>query len=382
MVRVKVSPAILEWVERRYPSVRSRFPQFDSWMRGERQPTLRQLEELAKKMAIPLGYFFFTDPPKEELPIPFFRTQKGRGPSEPSPEFMEMLYILRRRQAWMREYLEGRGYAPLPFVGKFADTKDPIEVTQDIRQVLRLEEDWAAHLRTWKEAFQTLRKSVEKAGIVVVSSGVVENNPNRALDPTEFRGFVLIDPYAPFIFINAADAKAAQIFTLAHELAHIWLGKSAAFDLEYLQPAEDEIEKACNQIAAEFLVPSEALRKHWRETPSEKTSFQDLAQRFKVSELVIARRALDLGLITKKDFFEFYEEYRQKNKQKRVSGGGNFYATQVQRLGKYFARSIIQAVQEGSLLYHEAYRLTGLYGRTFARFVERGFQELRHDRGK
>lgn len=372
MTYIEVHPAILQWAIERNPrsNIRSRFPKLDKWLRGEAKPTLRQLEQLAKVTAVPFGYFFLDEPPQEELPIPFFRTQKDEGGRLPSPGLIEVVYTMQRRQTWMREYLEEHGYERLPFVGSFSVEANPVEVSQSIRDVLELSDDWAAQERTWTDALRKLQEKTEDADIIVVSSSVVGNNPHRPLDPEEFRGFVLVDEYAPLVFINSADAKSAQIFTLAHELAHIWLGESAAFDLRALQPADNRVERACDQIAAEFLVPSERLRNFWREASRKNQPFQTLAQDFKVSEAVVARRALDLQLINKDEFFEFYEDYLRRLQPAMPAEGGNFYVTQRLRLGRRFAETVVQAVREGALLYHEAYRLTGLYGRTFERFVK------------
>jgi Zn-dependent peptidase ImmA (M78 family) len=213
---------------------------------------------------------------------------------------------------------------------------------------------------------------MEERGITVVVSGIVGNNTRRKLDPAEFRGFVLIDERAPFVFVNGADGKAAQMFTLAHELAHVWLGSSAAFDLRNLEPAEDETEQACNRIAAEFLVAEEALREAWPSLRRGAEPLQALARRFKVSELVVARRALDLRLISRHDFYEFYEAYSQDERRtaSQQTEGGNFYATQSLRLGRRFAESLLRATREGKVSYKEAYRLTGLYGRTFERYAQ------------
>jgi Zn-dependent peptidase ImmA (M78 family) len=116
---------------------------------------------------------------------------------------------------------------------------------------------------------------------------------------TEFRGFVLVDEYAPLVFINGADGKAAQMFTLAHELAHVWFGRSAAFDLRDLQPANERTELACNSVAAEFLVPKTELQRSWPTLQQDPEPFQAIARQFKVSALVGARRALDLQLISR-----------------------------------------------------------------------------------
>ena len=130
----------------------------------------------------------------------------------------------------------------------------------------------------------------------MVVNGIVGNNTHRKLDPEKFRGFVLVDDYAPLVFVNGADSKAAQMFTLAHELAHLWFGSSAAFDLRELQPADDETERACNRIAAELLAPEHELRDAWTAALQSPNRYQVLARQFKVSELVAARRLLDLGL--------------------------------------------------------------------------------------
>ena len=212
---------------------------------------------------------------------------------------------------------------------------------------------------------------MEAVGMLVVVNGIVGNNTHRKLDPGEFRGFVLVDEYAPLIFVNGADAKSAQMFTLAHELAHVLLGSSAAFDLRQMQPADDPVELLCNRAAAEFLVPARPLRRYWPSISGAPEPFSVAARRFKVSALVAARRALDLELVSTDDFLTFYREYQKDERRTaaRRSEGGDFYANQNFRVGRRFASAVVRAAREGRLLYSEAYRLTGLYGDTFERYA-------------
>ena len=373
MTKVAVSQAVLAWAVQRSGvtsrGLRQRFPKLAAWQRGSAQPTLRQLEDLAKATATPLGFFFLEQPPEDTLPIPHFRTVQERSPHRPSPDLLETVHAMERRQAWMREYLIDQGREALPFVGS-ARTSDPIVIANHIREVLSLTEDWASEVPTWSEAFRRLIQATEDSGILAVASGIVANNTHRKLDVDEFRGFVLVDPYAPLVFINSADARAAQMFTLAHELAHVWFGSSAAFDLRQMQPAVEPIEQNSNRVAAEFLIPGTALRAFWPRAQTDAEPFQVIARRFKVSVLVAARRALDLALINRSRFFEFYEAYLEdERRHRRTQGGGDFYATQSLRIGRRFARIVSRAVREGTLLYREAYELTGLYGRTFDRFT-------------
>lgn len=371
-IRVEPNPAVLSWaVQRSKINLRSKFKQLDRWLTGEARPTLRQLEEFAKATSVPFGYFFLTQPPDEKIPIPHFRTLTQQSEEPISPDLLETIYTMQRRQAWMRDYLVEQGHEPLPFVGSASIRDNPKVVARRIREQLGIDTQWASHYPKWQNALQALQDKAEEAGILVVISSVVGNNTHRKLDVAEFRGFVLVDDYAPLVFINGADAKAAQMFTLAHELAHIWLGSSAAFDLQDLLPAVDDIEQACNQIAAEFLVPEEELRRLWNKKDYQMEGFQPFAHRFKVSEIVIARRALDLKLISREEFFAFYQEYRSRERETVTrQEGGNFYATQTLRLGRRFARAVVHAVGEGRLLYRDAYLLTGLHGKTFERFAK------------
>jgi Zn-dependent peptidase ImmA (M78 family) len=206
---------------------------------------------------------------------------------------------------------------------------------------------------------------------MVVINGVVGNNTHRKLSDDEFRGFVLSDTYAPLIFVNGVDAKAAQMFTLAHELAHLWLGQAGVFNLEALQPANNAVERFCDKVAAEFLIPTHEFKAAWSEAERAEEPYQFLARQFKVSPLVAARRALDLGLIGKGKFLTFYRAYREDERRKKSkSDGGNFYATQGVRIGKRFGDAVVRAVKEGRMLYGDAYALTGLRGRSFDKYAE------------
>lgn len=217
------------------------------------------------------------------------------------------------------------------------------------------------------------------------SNGVVGLNTHRPLDPDEFRGFVLCDSIAPVIFVNDADTKSARIFTLVHEVVHIWIGRDGVFNLEKMMPANDETERFCNRVAAEFLIPGYKLTERWDEANSTDKPFHTIARWFKVSPIVAARRALDLRFITKPQFFKFYEQDRaewlvQKEKDRKKSSGGDFYATQNVRLGRAFSVAIVRAALEGRILYEDAYHLTGMKGDTFHRYADIVQQRVRNER--
>jgi Zn-dependent peptidase ImmA (M78 family) len=278
---------------------------------------------------------------------------------------------MQQRQDWLREYLKDNDFDQLSFVGKFRNTANVQAIVADIRNTLNLPENWASQFKTWQEAQDHLVLQIEDKGIITVFNGVVENNVHRKIPVDECRGFVLVDEIAPFMFINNADWKSAQMFTIVHELAHIWTGHSAGFDFRKLQPADDPIEILCDKVAAEFLVPATTFNKVWNHN----ANIQNASRFFKVSEIVIARRAMDTGKLTKGQFFAFYEEYsnREFAKNEQQSSGGDFYATTKKRLSLTFASHINNAVKSGNLLYRDAYKLTSLKGDTFQNFFSKHF---------
>jgi Zn-dependent peptidase ImmA (M78 family) len=376
MTRVAINPRLIRWACERSGQEESalveRFPKLPQWERGEVQPTFKQLEEFAKATLTPFGAFFLAEPPAETLPVPDFRTMRGQRPRSPSAALLETIYQMQRRQEWMRDYLIEEGAEPLSFVGTVTLASSPVAAAQGIRRTMGMEGGWAELHSTWSNALLGLRRAVEDTGVLVVINGVFGNNTHQSLDPEEFRGFVLCDRYAPLIFINGADFKSAQMFTLAHEVAHLWLGKDGVFNLPDLQPSEDEVEKFCNRVAAEVLIPSRELEACWPEVRADANPYNALARRFKVSPIVAARRVLDHNLISRAEFYAFLNDYRAEERQRRHRrpSGGDFYRTQEVRVGHRFGGAVIRAARAGKLLYQDAYRLTGLYGRTFDQFAQ------------
>ncbi|MGY6562033.1 MAG: ImmA/IrrE family metallo-endopeptidase [Luteibaculaceae bacterium] len=371
---VNVNANMLTWAITRagyeLQTFTEKFPNVQLWLEGGKKPTVKQLEDFSKKVHLPFGYLFLPEPPKENLPIPFFRSN-GNQVDKVSINVYDTILFMQQRQDWLRNYLKDNDFEQLNFVGKFKNQTDVQAIVADIRNTLNLPENWASRFRTWQEAQDHLVLHIEDKGIITVFNGVVENNGFRKIPVDECRGFVLVDEMAPFMFINNADWKSAQMFTIVHELAHIWTGHSAGFDFRKLQPADDPIEILCDKVAAEFLVPENSFNHVW----SNKPSIIYASRFFKVSQIVIARRAFDTGKLTRRQFFEFYEEYSNGEfaRKEQQSSGGDFYATTKKRLSLTFASHINSAVKSGNLLYRDAYKLTSLKGDTFQNFFSKYF---------
>ena len=270
---------------------------------------------------------------------------------------------IQARQEWLEEYFKENEIEPCSLVGSISTTTSINEAVDKLRSVLELDSRWAFSLYTSEAAVSLLSQKLEDAGIFLAYNGVVGNNTHRPLKVSECRGFALVNEKAPYIFVNSADSKSAQLFTLVHETVHLMLGISAGHaGSEVLN--HEVTENYCDMVAAEFLVPASVLREIWNHD----TKY--VSRRFKTSELVVARRAHDLNLMSDADYKSFWLMYSKRQiAAKKKSSGGSFYLTSVKRVGRNFAIHVRNAVNNRQLSYTEAYRLTGLYGKTYDKFM-------------
>lgn len=321
--------------------------------------SLKQLEKLARSTYTPVGFLFLHEPPVERLPIPDLRTVGNRRIGHPSPNLLDTIHICQQRQAWYRDYLRADGAQPRDFVGSVNVGVSVVRTARAIRQKLNFDLDTRRRLPTWTDALRQFIEQADAAGILVMCSGVVRNNNRRRLDPEEFRGFAMTDPLAPLVFINGADSKAAQMFTLAHELAHIWAGESAVSDIDARIEPTNRIEQWCNQVAAELLVPLEVLKDQIQTGVVLMDEVSRLARQFKVSSLVILLRLFESGRLTRAEFQRAYDAELERLRGRKGSGG-DFYLTQAARAGKRFARALVADTLEGRTLYRDALQLLGI----------------------
>lgn len=369
MMRVAVNPDLLRWARERAGVVAAgelttRFPKLEEWEGGTARPTLNQLEAFARAAHVPIGYLFLPEPPEEPLPIPDFRTVDGRGVRRPSPSLLDMIYACQERQSWYREFSLASRMPEADFVSSARLDQRPEDVAADMAARLGFDLAARAACRAWEEALRLFIGQAEKLGVLVMVSGIVLSNTHRVLDPHEFRGFALADRRAPLIFINGADTKSGQMFTLAHELAHLWLGASALSDASGAPLNSYRGEEVwCNRVAAELLVPLAVFLPAMRPNEPVGEAMHRLARQFKVSTLVILRRLLDAGAISRETFGNAWATEREQLRalaDVAGSGGGNFYRTTLSRVGKRFARALVESTLEGQTLYRDAFRMLGV----------------------
>lgn len=354
------------------PIAIDKFPKVNEWNTKYSKPTYLQLVELAKIFHIPFGYFFLEKIPTKKYPIPHYRTITNKQ-FKASGELLETIETIEQRRGFARNILQ-ESRKPLTFANSITIKTDIDKAAQLLRDTLKLPVDWASTLeeqrKGWREAFFMLTKRAEQAGIFVVQNSK-ENG--RVLKVEEFRGFVLYDEYAPFIFINGNDFFTGKMFTIIHEIAHILIGESASFDFANLNAAHNDIEQFCDRVTAEFLVPKILILKEYE---SGNRDYANLAERFKVSRIVIARRLQDLNKISEKEFMAAYNSFQTGfNEVNKKGDGGMFYNSAPYKISREFFKLVYNSVKSNRLLYRDAFRLTGLTPKSFDGYIKEYFNK-------
>lgn len=368
-IQARVTPSVVRWARERArishskvaKKLHTRPEHVESWEQGHAAPTIRQAQQLANTLRIPFGYLFLSSPPKEEMPLPDLRTIANAQVPQPTPEFIDLLNDVLAKQEWYRDFLAAQGAEALEFVGRFSLETNGERVASAIAEALEITEGLRNECSGWEGFLRRLIRNSEAIGILVMRSGVACGNTHRPLSVSEFRGFAISDPIAPLVFINGADSKAAQVFTLAHELAHVWIGASGVSNESLKRPVLNEgitIERFCNAVAAEALVPGAHFLDRWQKRRSAEDNMRDAARYFKVSTLVVLRRGLDLGRIQPQEFRDLYrrEETRYKDRE-AASSGGDYYPTLFARNSRTLTTAAVEAAMEGTLLLRDAAKL-------------------------
>lgn len=356
-----VSSSVLQWaIERAETStadlasaLKTSESVVEKWIAGERSPSFPQARQVAKKLRVPFGFLFLREPPPDDLPIPDFRRIDGEVRDRISVDLRDVLLAALRRQSWLSESLREAGAAPIGVVGRANGERSPITVAADIRRALHLNDGTPRPTRV-DDQLRDLVRRVESLGVNVLRSGVVGNNTHRPLSVVEFRGFCLSDDYAPFIFINGVDAKAAQAFTLMHELAHIWRGDSGISGA--IELSGSSAESFCNRVAAEVLLPNREFVAVWDGDLPVGDAVQAAARHFRVSRFAAAIRAFESGFMSRSELDLLLAEYRADGGRATGdnTGGGDYYKTLIVRNGRLFTEGVVDAVSRQRVLIRDA----------------------------
>ena len=376
--KFRYSPAVIAWAREEaerngQTGLCDRFPDLKAWEQGSKLPSSDQMSEFAEAIYMPYAYLICDEPrEKEDNPSGGFYTPAGLGGPRVSWNLRDTLDDLLLRQDWLRGYRAWSDADLLEFVGRAGPSSTPLETARDILEALGLEPGWTTRCASYATALAEFRRRAWELGVATTIDDVVEQNPDRRLNPSEFRGFALSNRWAPFVFVNGAVPKPAQTHTLVHELVHIWLGQSCTcLDvLDHLALTGEPgcaVEAFCNETAAELLAPAEAVRAAWQQldaTPGQAAGsgnspaprqaaagkLTSLATRFKLSRLVMAYRACSLELLPWSALAELRQDPKFVNhrpspatQHKQSYTDQQFYDLHSEKVGQEYAKTVLEA---------------------------------------
>lgn len=378
-----ITPALLRWARERdqlSPEDAARRVKVDptrllSWESGDTRPSMHQAQSLARALKVPFGCLYLSQPPEEKLALPDLRTIANAARRRPSAELRDMINHALVKQEWYREYQVGEDAPRLSLIGRFSAQSDYKTIAQDVSDTVGIDAELRSSVANADEYLRVLIAKTEVVGVLVLCNGVVENNTHRKLDVKEFRGFAISDEIAPLIFINSDDAKAAQIFTLFHELAHLWIGESGIDSPDFHSAAAvSGSERLCNAVAGEVLVPAAELRAAWDTSKAPEANIMEATKRFKISKRVVLQRAYDIELVTAAVYRQLYSGLTERSHvEKSSSSGGNFYATVYTRNSRTLTNALLTALAEGRVLYTDAARVLDMRVGTLNKVLGRHF---------
>lgn len=376
--RISVNRSVLEWAVRQsgktIQEVQIKFPKFDEWLKKEVSPTFNQLVTFSSFTKIPFGYLVLQDVPEETLPLLEFRTVDTEEIQNPSRELIDTIKDMEKKQNWMREYMLDENYSSNNLIGalEFSDRLNFTDVADFIRESYGIPIAWHNNVNSKINSFDYLKDKISNKGVLVMQNGTALGNTHRPLDPSEFRAFALIDNYAPLIFINTKDTLSGKVFSILHELVHLTIGENSLYNKQFYNgnKFKNNLEIFCNSVAAELVVPESTFNQEWERFKENDVllKIEHLATFYKISTVVIARKALEKKFISREIYTKVSDEAKKNalnNSNKPSKPGGNPVYTAQSRLDKKFIYALSNGLDKGFAVHTDIYKLTGLSRNVF-----------------
>jgi Zn-dependent peptidase ImmA (M78 family)/DNA-binding XRE family transcriptional regulator len=361
-----ITPNVLKWAresakmseETAAAKVSVTVDKFQEWENGTSKPTIKQAQTLAKAYKRPFALFFLPEIPRDFQPLQDFRKSGSKTLTTSS------IFIIReiqQKQAWISDAFDDNDEIKLSFVGRFKINDNPQVVAKDILKTLDIH---PAHYKS-ENPIKEWIDAAETKGIFVSRTSFIHSR--LKLDSDELQGFAIADSYAPFVFVNSEDWNAPQLFTLLHELAHIWIAETGiSNDVEPEMKNKEKfhpVELFCNEVAANALMPKDIILNFGTQIYQNSKEVFKMAKLLGVSSFALIVRALNLGLISnlqyqklKKqadiDFAEYLKretEKKAKQKEKENPGGPNYFLLQLNRNSRLFTQTVLDAFRGGSI---------------------------------
>ena len=364
--RAHITPKVLKWAresarmseDNAASKIAVSAQSIKEWEKGISYPTIRQAKILAKIYRRPFAILFLPDIPSDFQPLQDFRK---KGSRELSTSSVFIIREIQQKQAWISDVIKENGENKVPVIGRFSINDNPELVAKDILRTLNID---PLSYKTNNPILEWI-DSAESEGIFISRTSFIHSR--LKLDSDEIQGFAIADIYAPFIFINSDDWSAPLLFTMVHELAHLWIAETGiSNEIEPLIKKSDKyhpVELFCNEVAANALIPRDYVYNLNPDVFDNSTEIYKKAKNIGISSYALLIRALNLKVITieeyrklktqaDKEYQNFLlreEERKKKAKEKEGEGGPNYFLLQLNRNSRLFTQTVLDAFYGGNI---------------------------------
>lgn len=340
---------------------------------GKRPPSRAMLAKMAEHYKRPLVLFYMESLPKSDDMGEDFRTLPHQTTPRENAIVATILRDVRARQSIVKSLLEEIEEAETLDVVEAGNVADGIEATvKEITTRLSIDNSQIARLGSKDELFRYIREKVENSGIFTIILGDAGSH-HTAVGVDLFRGYCIADNIAPFIVINGRDSDAAKSFTLLHEFVHLWIGKSGVSNYDY----NGTVEKFCNEVAAEILLPRRNLEKYEiTDSENARDIISSISSQHNVSSSMVAYRFYLMNKISHDTWQQLSSFYRQKweenRKKKEKKGGPDHYTVKRNHLGNKLCSLARRTLYGGNLSVYKAGIMLGANLNSVYKIVDKG----------
>lgn len=346
------SDVLLSYIESSgiaFDTLQEKVKDIDQFVGGEKMPTFNQLEKISSLINVPVGLLALQQQVKIDTQRLSFRTPNSAVVNKMSAELRDTIIEMQEKQSFLQEQIDDSLDLSSD---NLQQTRDHMAIAEVIRTKLQIPINHLAHSKD--NPVRYFRNEISNIGVFIFFNGKIRDNTHRPLSSDEFRGFSLKSAKAPIIFVNQKDSPNAQLFTLVHELVHLFIDDEGISTMSEQRDFDHTQKEALvNRVTAEILVPKVLFEK---ETSLD---VEELSKKYKVSRYVIARRLLDLEKIDKPTYDRIIGSLKSNAKPHKKADGGNYNNNLKFRVDDTFFRFVHNAIMQDRVSYTEAFRLVG-----------------------
>ena len=341
-----------------------------AWEAGSIEPNTANAQKFADRTHIPLTYLLLAQPPKRPMPVADFRYGwKQYSNPEEEVNLKELVHKIIAKKEWLEEYLDAQDTEPkcVAFQGKFDENADYREVAANIAGHIGPPIQDASKNRGGSATFwRKFSERVIDANIWLMQTSIVDSDTTRKVSPKTCCGLALKSRHCPVVWVNSALAFAPRVFTLARELAHLWVGCEGVSNKDEDIDGKFGIEKLGDMVAAELLVPEATLTSLWDRKRGPRINVEKLHHHFGVSRFAVAQKSAHAGLIGDDEYINLKEalgkttQSRSGSRKLSKEGEKSFYPELLARNGAYFIETVADELDHLNLLWKEGMWLLGV----------------------